>query len=240
MTIYEDIIEIIYINLDNAVKRKIRINNMIRQFFPDKLITRFTAVNRDTIYDKENLIIWQDRIQRQFRINNDQSQEFDKKNSGIIGCYMSHYNILKYINDKYHKDDDNDNDNDHIILILEDDCIINNDTIMMLKSEEFNNNLPKDWAVLRPISQQCDEKDRINDLFYNSSISKQTHYKYYMGTFFNIINTKNMKTYINKLDKLAVGNYDVISRKVSDTYYFKCDNITSDNYDGSERIPLHE
>src|SRR5579872_7412379 len=107
--ILDKIEAIIYINLANAVKRRKRIHKFARTYFPGVKIYRFNAVDRKTIYDENNYKVWDNNLEEYLTYP---GGAFNKKHSGTIGCYMSHYNVIKYIMEQYGK-------TDKVVLVLE-------------------------------------------------------------------------------------------------------------------------
>lgn len=231
--IYDKIYEIIYINLENEPKRKKRIEKYIKKYFPDKKFRRFNAINKESIHNEENIHVWKNKVKDYRHGNGDLSFKF----SGVIGCYMSHYNVMKYINKKYKQKYFTEN---KIPLILEDDCKFGIRTIKFLKSTKFNINIPEDWKILKPIRDVLHEEDKINDVFYHCYRNQDDQdCRCYFGGEFLIVNPSHVNEILNILDKYnKVYDIDVIYRKmVPNIYCFKNGYIFTDNYNSSERAP---
>src|SRR5579872_4725467 len=113
------IVEIVYINMEVAVGRRERLKKYIKNYAPNVKITKYNAVDRKTIYSDDNYKVWNNKT-KQYLNNLDGS--FNKMYSGVVGCYMSHYNVLKYIIRNYCNSLQIDV-TDKVVLVLEDDCV---------------------------------------------------------------------------------------------------------------------
>ena len=125
----------VYINLK---ERKEKNNHMIKMLESLNLeYERFNAIKPK----KSNTINIEDRIVERVKkyLNNDKKI---KRGLGILGCYLSHFNVLKkYINCNY-----------KYLCVLEDDVKITEKTLKLVnKNIDFLNNQNIDWDILRSV-----------------------------------------------------------------------------------------
>lgn len=232
-TLYDKIDEIIYINLDRDVERRNRLVALLGKYFPDKRVTRMSAVGAVDIFDSRHIGVWSDRC----RYLHDRAGKFDKKFSGVIGCYLSHYYALQYVRDKYAGQD-------KFVLILEDDCTFNDNIDSVFKSEFFFENIPELFYSIRPIIRNYHERDRINDVFYESSINGRYKYvdpTYYFSTILEVVNAKYINEFIGRIDAGYVHDFDGCTVSIPHVLFFKHDNsIGDDSLGGSRTRPFQD
>lgn len=138
MNIYDNIDEIIYINLESRNDRDIEIRKVFDLYFPDKKITRVSACTINNI----NL-----KLLKYKKID-------ITCTPGVIGCYYSHIIQLHKLYEKY-----KNTKKDTYVLIFEDDTNISPEFINKLK-EPFT---LKNWNIILGINDICNiNKNEIN------------------------------------------------------------------------------
>ena len=136
---------------------------------------------------------------------------------GVIGCYLSHLNVLeKYrnINSKY-------------LCVLEDDVKFDDSSLKLVNETiDFLNNQNIDWDILRSVwnntFKSLKKKEEIitisksNIYKFNSpnwqgiSSTNRLNNEFCGGTHFQIINIKNIEKIINYLNRENIYNIDSI------------------------------
>ena len=116
MSIYDNINNIYYINLDKSKDRLQHISNHLKKYFSDKNIIRFDAVNNND-------------VNKYFYNNINELQS-------SYGCYLSHMCILKYLINLKSKN----KLKTKYSIVFEDDAEIDDKFINMLKNTELFEN----------------------------------------------------------------------------------------------------
>lgn len=197
----------IYINLEYHKERKEHMENMLKiQQIP---YTRFNAIS--PTFDDVNSI--KNLNKRVIEYLNNKSTI--SRGLGIIGCYLSHYNVLL---ETY-------NYNQKYICVLEDD--LNFDHITLLSIDKIVSFLDKnyDWDMFRIIRDKFNRdshykkpKHIVNNIpfhkfetpHYQSIYNNGNNNSINGGTYFQIINRKNIPKIIDYLQREDVYNIDSI------------------------------
>ena len=135
MNLYDNIKEIIYINLHDRPDRKQSITDLLTTHFPDKKITRFDAyrphhVPSDVRFIKNKL----------------RDADHALKMPGIVGCYCSHLCILKELHTRYK----NKSDTHDLVYIVEDDTKFDENFINFIKKPIKI----KDWNIILGVNPE--------------------------------------------------------------------------------------
>ena len=171
------------INLERCKQKKQKISEMLEM--NNLNFNIYNAVNASNFtidFIKNNNEI--DEAFKQFLLN-------DKSQWGHLGCSMSHYNVLKQFIE---------NDNEKFLLVLEDDCILDNkfsNKLITILNDNINLNF--DFLLC---GYNCD-----SDYFTDSNHCKlNKNYKqfnnirsinYFIGTHAYIINKNNAQKILN-------------------------------------------
>lgn len=134
---------------------------------------------------------------------------------GVIGCYLSHYHILSKIYSFQEK----------FICVLEDDLKFDHYTLMNVQKIVTFLDKNFDWDMFRIIRNKFNKDDpqtltkyivnnipfyKIEVPHYQSIYNKGQNNCINGGTYFQIINRKNIPKIIDYLDKEDVYNIDAI------------------------------
>jgi len=218
---YNKIDCIYYINLEHRPQRNIYIKNLLTKYFSDKKIIRINGINNtlDSFNNYKNKNF--NRIHVQYIDNNKLAKP------GMLGCYLSHYFILKKISNDIKK---TSYKKYKYFLVFEDDCVFDQSFINFLKND-INDYLPYQWKLLRPNFGKESTDDAINKYFYNSykryKIDKFNGWNYYWGTHMNIYNGRYIDEIINLLDNTYIADIDNLFNKTLDmSFTFKKKNMT--------------
>tara|TARA_B110000503_G_scaffold69246_1_gene108002 strand:+ start:416 stop:1171 length:756 start_codon:yes stop_codon:yes gene_type:complete len=194
MNIYDNIKEIIYINLEKRKDREEYINKFLKEYFNHIKITRFKAI-------EPKQAIKYPFIKEKIKHSKNANQL-----PGITGCYSSHICILNRLFNKYKNKDTND-----FVLIVEDDTQFNNNFIDKLK-EPLN---ITDWNIMLGINPSCN----VN----HNGINKYDDFKneHIFGTNVVIYNLKNIKRlYRDIINIPVIIDYDFMLKENIDNIYF--------------------
>ena len=130
MNIYDNIKEIIYINLDKRTDRDEYIKNFLNFHFKHIQITRFRAIEPSDATEYQFI---KDKIKYSKNAN---------KLPGITGCYCSHICILNRLFNKYKNKKTND-----FVLIVEDTVARVNDWTRL--TSLFSSAIIPPWGKVR-------------------------------------------------------------------------------------------
>jgi len=195
MNIYDNIKEIIYINLDKRTDRDEYIKNFLNFHFKHIQITRFRAIEPSDATEYQFI---KDKIKHSKNAN---------KLPGITGCYCSHICILNRLFNKYKNKKTND-----FVLIVEDDTFFDSKFIDKLKEPlEIT-----DWNIILGINPSC----KIN----RNGINKYDDFKnkHVFGTNVVIYNLKNIKElYRDIINIPVIIDYDfMLKENIKNIYFF--------------------
>ena len=132
---------------------------------------------------------------------------------GTLGCYLSHYFLLKEIAKSSFSN----------VLVLEDDCDLSNgNALTELQNAFYDYIIPDDWDIVRsvwsskkelnkinychPLSRKfkkshvCNLISDINDKYLNNPKTNPTIHSLYGGTHFQLINQQSAQKIIDYLD----------------------------------------
>jgi GR25 family glycosyltransferase involved in LPS biosynthesis len=197
----------IYINLEYHEKRMEHMENLLKKLqLPYK---RFNAIS-PLLDDVKNNKKLNKRVIEYLK-----NKSTISRGLGIIGCYLSHYNVLL----------ETCNYNNKYICILEDD--LNFDHVTLLNIDKIISFLDKnyDWDMFRIIRDKFDlgihckeQKHIINNIpfykfetpHYQSIYNNGKNNSINGGTYFQIINRKNVPKIINYLNREDLYNIDSI------------------------------
>lgn len=154
---------IFYINLDEDIEKMNRMESMLEQ--TNIPFERFPAIKptlEDTVYkgkyadlfSKSKLLATKEFFDEEF--DNIDLEQFQL---GTLGCYLSHRELLKSIESVYEHKNSRESFMRYI-LVLEDDCFFNFDTIEDLNKTIYN--LPNDWDILRSTWTAPESLEKIN------------------------------------------------------------------------------
>ena len=195
MNIYDNIKEIIYINLEKRKDREEYINKFLKEYFNHIKITRFKAI-------EPKQAIKYPFIKEKIKHSKNANQL-----PGITGCYSSHICILNRLFNKYKNKNTND-----FVLIVEDDTQFNNNFIDKLK-EPLN---ITDWNIMLGINPSCN----VN----HNGINKYDDFKneHIFGTNIVIYNLKNIKRlYRDIINIPVIIDYDfMLKENIKNIYFF--------------------
>lgn len=172
------------INLERCKKKKEKISEILKKNNLDFNI--YNAINSSNFTD--NFIKNNVKIAKPFK----EWLLKDKSQWGHLGCSMSHYNVLKNFIE---------NDNKQFLLVLEDDCILdNNFSKKLIKILNDNINLNFDLLLC---GYNCDSNYfnnpnhcKLNKNYKQISNNIRT-INYFIGTHAYIINKNNAKKILN-------------------------------------------
>jgi GR25 family glycosyltransferase involved in LPS biosynthesis len=198
----------VYINLkhrDEKNEHKIKLLKLLRVEFE-----RFEAIKPDI----NDSICCSDRITN--RIRGYLSNEIKiPRGIGVIGCYLSHLNVLK----KYK------NIKNKYLCVLEDDVLFTNKSLKRINNViEYLDSQKLDWDMLRSLWTQAVPNEGICEIIlkdielykfnlpniqsvYNKGNKCHTICG---GTHFQIINMKNIEKIINYMEREYIYNIDSI------------------------------
>lgn len=212
----------LYINLESHKHRRRHIKKMLKNL--DIPYTRFNAIRPIQKHVEDS-----NRFHTKL-INYLSNEETRKRGIGLLGCYLSHYNVLL----------ENQNIATKHLLLLEDDLKFNSNTLQQLQNiiTYLDNNY--DWDIFRIIRDKYDneetqsfEKHIINNIpIYkfgscnrNSIFSSKNSNHIDGGTYFQVINTKNIPKIIQYLETDSIYNIDALysTNKLNVFYGFNKD-----------------
>tara|TARA_B100001027_G_C16264541_1_gene331247 strand:- start:2376 stop:3065 length:690 start_codon:yes stop_codon:yes gene_type:complete len=193
----------VYINLKYRVEKKRYMNNMLKSL--NLRFERFEAI-RPTLSEA----IKMDRLVPRVR------EYLSNKNKivrglGLIGCYLSHLNVLK----KYR------NINSKYICVLEDDVVFDRSSIKQIN--KIINNFDKkniNWDIIRSVKHfnNLDKSRLLNNKIYKFNLPNhqgitakdKLSNNFCGGTHFQLINVKNIEKIITYLNRENIYNIDSI------------------------------
>ena len=236
-----NISRIVYINLDTRTDRRIHMERMLSRL--NLPYRRFEAVKPDPetlLLDGDPYNSFYKKSAKRIRMfcENDRTK---RRGAGIIGCYASHYNILKE-----HK-------GGHL-LVLEDDADFNQSFLNKLNRRISRELSPTDWDMIRCVWPYVSKSlRRHSDLgqVVSESFVKWVSYKKRIdvdrdflpnkarynvlknrsksmagGTTFQIINKNSIDKILKTLEESPIDNIDgMYSRLLADSYIYSPSNI---------------
>ena len=197
----------IYINLERHNHRKEHMENMLQKL--QLHYSRFNAIC-PTLEECNEIHNLNKRVKHY--LQNDTSQS---RGIGVVGCYLSHLSVLNIIKDY----------SENHICVLEDDLEI--DHITLFHVNKVINYLESnyDWDMFRIIRNKFDNDEtkefpkqvicdipiyKIDSPHYQSIYNNGKNNSINGGTYFQIINKRNIPKIIDYLQKEDVYNIDAI------------------------------
>lgn len=197
----------IYINLEHHEHRKEHMENMLQQL--QMHYSRFNAIC-PSLKECNEIPKLNKRVKHY--LQNDTSKS---RGIGVVGCYLSHLSVLDTIIDY---------PEDHI-CVLEDDLEIDHITLFHVKKVIDYLESNYDWDMFRIIRNKFDNDEtkefpkqvicdipiyKIDSPHYQSIYNNKKNNSINGGTYFQIINKKNIPKIIDYLQKEDVYNIDAI------------------------------
>lgn len=172
---------------------------------------------------------------------------------GTLGCYLSHYLLLKEIAKSSFCN----------VLVLEDDCDLSSGKALTeLQDSFYNKVIPDDWDIIRstwssqkelnkinychPLSRKfkksntCDLLSEVNGKYSNNKNNNPIIHSLYGGTHFQLINQKSAQKIIDYLDSDVMLPIDAMyTTNALNVYHAKfgvrCVNMGSDIHSESKK-----
>ena len=197
----------IYINLERHNHRKEHMENMLQKL--QLPYSRFNAIC-PTLEECNEIHNLNKRVKHY--LQNDTSQS---RGIGVVGCYLSHLSVLNIIKDYY----------ENHIYVLEDDLEIDPITLFHVNKVITYLESNYDWDMFRIIRNKFDNDEtkefpkqvicdipiyKIESPHYQSIYNNGKNNSINGGTYFQIINRKNIPKIIDYLQKEDVYNIDAI------------------------------
>ena len=117
-----------------------------------------------------------------------------KRTAGMVGCYLSHYNLYKKLYDEGHD----------YAIVIEDDYIVTDEHIQYVRGMISENKFPEDWDIIRDGWYLNDRGPHKFDLpMYASREAepgKPTH-NTYGGTHYILLNCKKVPKILKRLEE---------------------------------------
>jgi glycosyl transferase family 25 len=193
----------VYINLKYRVEKKRYMNNMLKSL--NLRFERFEAI-RPTLIESIKMDRLVPRV-REYLSNKNKIE----RGLGLIGCYLSHLNVLK----KYR------NINSKYICVLEDDVVFDRSSIKQIN--KIINNFDKkniNWDIIRSVKHfnNLDKSRLLNNIIYKFNLPNhqgitakdKLSNNFCGGTHFQLINVKNIEKIITYLNRENIYNIDSI------------------------------
>jgi GR25 family glycosyltransferase involved in LPS biosynthesis len=213
---------IYYINLKKRKNRSLFMENQLSELnFP---YSRFDAI-RPTLKSSSGQYFdfYKRNLFNEAKLALGESSCPSKYKMGTLGCYLSHYKLLKSLSSQPNKN----------ILILEDDCYLNNGKSLDELKDSFSNNLiPDDWDIIRSMWSSTDEIKKINfchPMSFSFSNNQSTNILYdvnqkyinspnrnpvihslYGGTHFQLIKSNSIPKILDYLDSECLLPIDAL------------------------------
>lgn len=222
-TIFNQIEKIYYINLAKDKRRNKKISQLLSRAFPSIDATRFNAIDKNSLDSYKD--IWQNRIANWWLQEEKNSSKTLKKPGGL-GCYLSHYIILKEIQ-KYIRS--HPEKKTKIFMVLEDDCVWGKKYMAFIKDPKVYAELPADWNILRPVQGRVIGEHRENNLYnveksighYETKKPGVKQWEFYYGTYMVIYNGHSIDHIIEQIDSKPIYDIDVLlSNSLKGNYAF--------------------
>ena len=198
--IYDNIESLIYINLDERKDRNQLMQKYFQEFFPGKKIERFSAMTPDKAKNYEFI---------KSRLN---GISWANIHPGIIGCYCSHYLILKQLLEKYKN---KEKTKPEYVIVFEDDTHVNEKFIETIKKP-----LPfEDWNIIMGINPSA----KVNKKDYELYDKNKKYPEKIMGSNIMIYNLNNIqKIYETFYDsfKDVIIDFDMAIYQIIEKIYF--------------------
>ncbi|MBN2737510.1 MAG: glycosyltransferase family 25 protein [Spirochaetales bacterium] len=199
---YDKISCIYYINLPERIDRKQHILTLLTQYFPDKKITRMKAISSKNLEQYKQF--YDTRLLDDYRYFNTKKELVIP---GIIGCFLSHFFLLKKIQYSLQKQ----NDGDHFFLVFEDDTCFDSELIDKLKIlEEY---LPHDWTVIFGLNPESKIFENQEQYSYNKYLCKIDNARapFAFGNNLLIYNPKKINLLVEQMENsLHIWDYDMM------------------------------
>ncbi len=230
-----------YINLKKRKSRKLFMESQLSKLgFP---YSRFDAIK--PIFGsmpKEYFAFYERNLFDKARSLLGESSSGSKYKMGTLGCYLSHYKLLESLAGETDKN----------ILILEDDCFLNNGKSLKELQHALNNNLiPDDWDMVRsmwsstnelkkinfchPVSfsfSDCQSKNilyDINQKYISSPQRNPVVHSLYGGTHFQLIKSNSIPKILSYLDSECLLPIDALYTTTKLNVYHSLFNVKSTN-----------
>jgi GR25 family glycosyltransferase involved in LPS biosynthesis len=205
------IAEIVYINLDSRIDRRQHTEAQLKQF--DIPFERFSAVAPNV----EDLVspvgIYHAYFSRSVpRIQNYLfNEEQSNRGKGVLGCYISHYEILR-----------SKQNCDHIFMILEDDVHFTSQLLSILQNYIVNYFATVDWDMIRIIWSDeyqdkkrglqpvCDRIFKFDNAHAESKFSVHGGHHIWGGSHFQIVNKGKALKILRYMDRDNVYAIDSV------------------------------
>ena len=212
----------IYINLERHNHRKEHMEMMLEKL--QLPYSRFNAIC-PTLEECNEIPNLNKRVKQYL-----QSKTSQPRGIGVVGCYLSHLSVLNTIKDY----------SENHICVLEDDLEIDDITLFHVNKVINYLNINYDWDMFRIIRNKFDNNEtkeftkhtiseipiyKIETPHYQSIYNNKDNNSINGGTYFQIINRKNIPRIIDYLQKEDVYNIDAIysTNKLNVFYGFNKD-----------------
>ena len=220
--------KIYFINLDKDQARRKLLETRLGQHYPEIPYERFSAISAESF--SRYLPFFQHRL-RDFL----QPVDGIYPRPGTIGCFLSHYQLLKEIDTSWQAS----GPPDACYLVLEDDCVFDA-SVLPKVSQWIDESIPSDWSLARHPRGRTFWRDRANKFFHHIHNARQLKWIYYWGAHFTIYRGSAIGKIVKQMEQGEIYCVDKwLRNNVSGAYGFRQHlNIKTSNLGGSNTNPL--
>jgi GR25 family glycosyltransferase involved in LPS biosynthesis len=232
--------QILYINLEDAPRRRERCETMLPIWFDQRPVLRFNAVNRTEVMQENYRQSWTGRLDHHMRRTPKDPKDphfgdLHPSRRGTLACYFSHLAAWTQAAAS-----------GKVTLVTEDDIFVGDIGRLMesFSDPRFWGELPEDWAILRPNIRLTKSEDRIgtSPWFRPTPIVRHPQnpevdlnnidiWQYYFSCSFNIVHPERVSKVLEAMANFAVGDVDQESCQAPGVYFFDCDkSVIGDNF----------
>jgi GR25 family glycosyltransferase involved in LPS biosynthesis len=187
------IAKIYYINLDDDIERRERVERRIERHFAGIPNQRIRGIPADEI----------DRHEAFFRgrlVERARPVDGVYPLPGLIGCMLAHRAAMQAVHAEF-------GGRDARCLVLEDDCVFDG-TVPAYLEGLSEDEIPVDWRALLHTRGRRSRSDRINPWFYDMHRARDRRWNWYWGTHFVVYRTNRVHEILDLLDRLEINSID--------------------------------
>ena len=219
--------KIYFINLDKDSERRNLLESRLRRHYPEIPYERFSALSADS-FDRY-LPFFQHRLR-----DNMQPVNGVYPRPGTLGCFLSHYQLLKQIDANWREN----GPQDACYLVLEDDCVFD-ESVLPKISHWIDESIPSDWSVVTHPKGRIYWRDRANKYFHHIHSARHRKWIYYWGAHFCIYRGCAIGKIVELMEQEEIYDVDKwLRNNVSGAYSFRQHlRIKTSNLGGSNTNP---
>ena len=202
-----------YINLDKNPTRKEHVESHLQKLTSVPW-ERFSAICPDFDRDIQSPLGVYHHLKQRFSPAVDWAlnDKNPQRTAGMLGCYLSHYNLYKRLYDEGHD----------YAIVIEDDYAVTNEHIDYVRQMISNNKFPEDWDMIRDGWYLHDNGPHKFDLPMYASregVEAEHTHNTYGGTHYVLLNCKKIPKILRRLEYDYIYDVDGMLQNPSINVY---------------------